>query len=71
MQMLASLKYYKIVSIVPSLAKSKYYNEQVLSTLCLSLLKSYELDTSKADSVFLKMFIERLMTFEYGESENA
>jgi DUF438 domain-containing protein len=65
------LKPYEIGSLIPSLAKSRYYNDEVVGKLCHELVSKFKADISTVEPFFVKIFMEKLMGLEYQRTDSA
>lgn len=60
-----------IGSIIPSLAKARYNNNQAIDKLCTDLLQFFKDDFNLLNPTYLKMAVERLISLEFKYSPEA
>lgn len=65
------LKSFEIGSILPSLAKARYNSTPAIHQLSTILVKELQRDTEQAAPHFLKILVERLISLDYSNTEEA
>jgi hypothetical protein len=58
-------------SIIPSIAKCRYNNNQILENMCQDLLDKFRNDYKLLEPSYLKLLIERVMSLEFMDTKEA
>ena len=68
---LDDIKNFEVGSIVPSLAKNRYNNDTLFSTLGTKFLSNIKTDLNLMHPHYLKILVERLISLNFKESKEA
>ena len=68
---LLKLPVFHLGSMVPSLAKARYNKDILMLEICHLYIKNISKNIMSLDPKFLKVFIERVYSFDFVHSEKA